>query len=340
MRKYVIGDFKDNSAIVYKKENHQLVKGLLFEDGTEKWFEVLHFGDFHNGLAIVDNNKKVGYINRHGDVVIPTKYIIGDDFSEERAFVTNGNDTILIDTKGQEIRKWNESLVTSNFSNNLARVDRIVEYGEKKISGFIDRQGEFVIPFIEEKYITSILDLIDEDDKYSDGLIRMKLNEKYGFIDDDINTVIPFIYDWTSRFENGIAAVCLNDKYGFIDKNNDEVIPFVYDDALNFSEGLASVMLDGQWGVINIMQETVIPFEFDGVGKLINGEIPIRIEGKWGLVDVNRENIIEPIFDSITHFNDGICQFTLKNKKGVMDRSGNSLISDLILGSEVISPLN
>ena len=48
-------------------------------------------------------------------------------------------------------------------------------------------------------------------------------------------------YDYAGGFSEGLARVKLNDKLGFIDKTGKQVVPCVYDDAWNFSEGLARV---------------------------------------------------------------------------------------------------
>ena len=59
--------------------------------------------------------------------------------------------------------------------------------------------------------------------------------------------VIPCKYDDVYSFSEGLAKVKLNDKYGFIDKTGAEVIPCKYDNADGFNQGKAKVALNRKW---------------------------------------------------------------------------------------------
>lgn len=46
-------------------------------------------------------------------------------------------------------------------------------------------------------------------DEFIDGLVRVKIGEKFGYADRRLKVVIPAIYDGTYRFSNGRARACL-----------------------------------------------------------------------------------------------------------------------------------
>ena len=78
-------------------------------------------------------------------------------------------------------------------------------------------------------------------------------------------------YDEIIYFGDGLVTVKLNDKYGFIDKTGSEVIPAKYDDAWRFVNGLAEVELDGKHGFIDKTGNEVVPVKYDEVGFYDNG---------------------------------------------------------------------
>jgi hypothetical protein len=62
---------------------------------------------------------------------------------------------------------------------------------------------------------------------------------------------IPAVYDWAHAFAEGLVLIKLNERYGFVDAKGNMAIPAVYDSADDFSEGLAPVRLNGKWGYID-----------------------------------------------------------------------------------------
>ena len=60
---------------------------------------------FSNGLAAVQINKKWGYINTKGDLVIPAAYDSHESFTEGMAVVKSGNERHLINRTGETIVK-------------------------------------------------------------------------------------------------------------------------------------------------------------------------------------------------------------------------------------------
>ena len=240
----------------------------------------------------------------------------------------------LIDTSGEVIKTFDVKLTANQFNNGLARISCLDNNGKLKTDGFIDYQGNFVVPCIAEYLIEDPLDLIDINDDYSDGLIRIKQNGKYGFIDQNILIVIPFDYVWVSKFDNGIAAVKKNNKFGFINKYNELIIPFIFEGAKTFSEDFASVCINSKWGAINSFGETLIDFKYSNLGIMKNGELPACLDNKWGLITKEEKLIVPFKYDKLTHFHEGLCNVVYKNRQGVINRFGDAIFSSLIKDSE------
>ena len=152
------GEFVNGSAIVYAKQKGELIPGLQFEDGTIQWLPYKWMGPFYCDRALVRFQKYFGYIDRRGVLITPLQFIIGEDFSEDRAFGYTGKDTILIDTAGKVIRSFDEPFITQNFLNGQAVISRMVDQNTLQ-DALIDPDGIFITEFSPPRTIHSIEDL-------------------------------------------------------------------------------------------------------------------------------------------------------------------------------------
>ena len=144
-----IWDFSKNSSITYAKKDDKIgfidVKGnWIIEPVYDK------VRGFKNGLAPVCKDKKWGYVNEAGEVVIPLEYRDAEVFSNDGlapvksvklwGFVNRKGEQVIeqkyvITTGGMSLFKKN---VEKGFINGLARV----KY--KKKWGFINTKGELL----------------------------------------------------------------------------------------------------------------------------------------------------------------------------------------------------
>ena len=161
---------------------------------------------------------------------------------------------------------------------------------------------------------------------FNEGLARVRLNDKWGFVDKAGKEVIPLKYDYTELFSEGLARIKLNNKYGFIDKTGKEVIPFKYDDADSFSEGVARVRLNGKWGFVDKVGREVIPFKYDDADSFREGVARVRLNGKYGFVDKTGRVVIPLKCDSAYYFfSDGKTKVKLNGEWFYIDKNGNRI---------------
>ena len=112
-----------------KKKNSKKKKG-----GYE------YVGEYSDGLAMVQLNGKLGFIDKSGTLVIPCKYDVADSFSEGLAYVCPNGKYGFINKSGTEVIpcKYDEA---QSFSEGLACVYLNNRWG------FIDKSDTEVIPF-------------------------------------------------------------------------------------------------------------------------------------------------------------------------------------------------
>ena len=147
--------------------------------------------DFHEGLAAVDVDNKVGYIRPDGSFALPAQYhsASGIDFSEGVAAVRVNGKVGFMDKYGNVVIEPKYDDVYA-FSDGLAPV----RIGEKW--GYVDHEGNVVIPV---KYQIGHM--------FSEGLASVELDGKLGYIDTNGQYAIPPTFDSVRPFCGGVATV-------------------------------------------------------------------------------------------------------------------------------------
>jgi len=302
-------------------------------------------------LYPIKRNEKYGFINENNEVVVKPKFDYIGEFSNEVCGIANKINEVhfemdnkkyyhvessIIDTNGVILFPFKKYLVINEFNEEVAFCYNPI----LKKYGVIDKVGNEVIPFI---FDTSEI----EYSKFSNGLAKIKKNEKYGFINKQNEVIIPCIYDNVSHFNEGfalakintkeflintngeifkskykvvstffegLAKVKQNKKFGFINKDNVLVIDFLFDSVWNnFKEGYCLVSLDKKFGLIDKLGNVVLDFQYSDVRSIGNNVFPAKIKNKWTLVNINGNVQFEPKFEYIDDFDKAQYELDYKN---------------------------
>ncbi len=188
-----------------------------------------------DGLTLIKQGGKYGYIDRTGKVVIPFQFdFAADNFVEDIAWFQVKDRVGYINKQGKTIASpqfdYRGGSGTGNFDNGWARVC------SHRKCGYIDRTGKIVIP----------LKFDDAAQNFRHGLAWAKIGERLGFIDKTGKVVIPAQYmyhrphkagmEMNSNFDRGLAKITIRDKclfglegcyeYGYIDPTGKLVFKF------------------------------------------------------------------------------------------------------------------
>jgi hypothetical protein len=310
------------------------------------------WGQFSEGLAQVaetkdgdlsgrkrkTTNRKVGFEDLTGRVVIPPQFDEAGYFSEGLAPVQVGEEWGFIGKTGKTVIPPQYSNAKS-FSEGLAAVN----IGSKKWGfgrgrwGFIDKRGKMVIP---PQY--------DDAGNFSEGLAWVVVDKKYGFIDQKGKMVIPLQYKAVEDFFEGFSRVkkAKDSQDEFIDYTGKEVSELTPSRQMkvrpawgNFSEGLAQVSeprSEGVWqlgkmGYKDVTGKVVIPPQFDEAGYFSEGLAPVEIGEKWGFIDKTGKTVI-PLQYTLAHsFSEGLAAVRIGGewgygKWGFIDKEGKMVI--------------
>ncbi|MCL2815240.1 MAG: WG repeat-containing protein [Oscillospiraceae bacterium] len=256
-------------------------------------------GNFSEGLAIVWQNNKSGFIDKTGKLVVPCVYDKAESFIGGIARVEIGGKCNYIGESGKFLITVEYDEV-GDFSDGMAWIRK----GEKY--GYIDKTGELVIPMIYDFYNNEWMNVCD----FAEGLAAVSIEGKCGFIDKTGELVIPAIYDgdfwggeWARyfpKFDDGIVRVTKDGNAGCIDKTGKVVIAFEYDWLGNswtgfFCEGLGRI------------------YKYDEDGNR-----------KTGFIDKNG-NVVVPLgyYDMISDFNGTLAYVEIYNQGGAyIDKTG------------------
>lgn len=270
-------------------------------------------GDFSEGLARFERDKKWGYIDTTGAVIIEPKFPWAQEFSEGLARVQIAGSQLGIDAK------W----------------------------GFIDTNGSVVIDVQKDASFGTHSNIGSDSSEgaFHDGLAIVDVGEKHGYIDKTGRIAIPIDFTYAYPFSEGVAAVTKsqsgNDGWGYIDKKGKWVIEPKFQWASSFSNGLAPVNRTRNCGYIDtsgamVLQPAMSSAETDCAtvwGDFIEGLSRWKFGKKYGYIDHAGKTVIKPQYDLTYHFSEGLAAVLVGGNWGYINTSGEMVISPMPLKS-------
>lgn len=193
------------------------------------------------------------------------------------------------------------------------------------------KTGEMVVPF---KY--------DEVEDCNEGMIGVRINDKWGYVNSSGEEIIPIKYHYDSflisDFYDGIAVVEVEDengsKFGLVNKQGKEITPIKYDDVAPFSEGLACVGIGDKCGYVNKQGKEVIKIkygyqhaysrtaDYPMISDFNEGLACVQIGNKIGYINKKEEIVIPAKFDHGTRFKEGRAFVGIGDKYGYINKKG------------------
>jgi hypothetical protein len=300
-------EFSDGVAYVWMWEGGRRRNGIVDTSGVLTELPEMNSYDvaFRDGLARFETpfgqERKYGYMDKRGNVVIPPQFFNAGHFAEGRAWVSVLKDRQwlygYIDKTGEMVIPPQFVYRPGDFTDGLAKV-----IGQAN-AGFIDRTGSFRI----------IVDSEKSDDFFSEGLLAMvsqSEGERGVYLDRHGRVVleIPFWRQRTAHqrslytirrqqlapFCEGLAPVLSFNRLGFMDRTGRVVIAPEFRETTGFSEGLAAVKIIGS------------------DGRYV-----------WGYIDRTGKFAIAPQYREAQPFGGGLAQVSSSDgKRLLIDRSG------------------
>ena len=354
--------FSDGLAAVKTKEKWGFIdrSGKLIINHS---FEAAN--TFKQGFAAVKVGNKWGFIDNSGGIVAPPKFDhVADEFPDEGVMTVSMKDSDgtprygLVDYSGKIVAEPKYFELGEEFFEGLLRVE---SYGGEW--GLIDRKGTVVVSsrFKHVKCLGgglvavsngefhysgpwSVFDLsngapiakeLQGARGFSEGLLPVQKDEKWGFIDRKGKWIVEPQYDYADAFHEGRALVQAATKWGYLDRTGSPVVSLRFDSAMHFSEGLAAVLVGKKWGFIDPAGKIVIdpkyphnprnasPPEFPAAFH--NGLSIVGLGTGWTVIDRRGREIVPPLTGPAPYRIDTVFRVGYSDKEGWLDWAGEWL---------------
>lgn len=158
-----------------KKTVLTAVAFLLTMSFTAFGYEVQY--EYSDGIAVVKNDGKFGYVTQDGTELVACIYDYAFDFSDGMANVVKNNKCGYIDTTGKLVIPCEYDGAT-DFSEGGAAVQKNGKWA------FIDKSGTLLTGFI-----------YDKAGFFNEGFARVELGGLYGYVNLNGQEVVPCMYD-------------------------------------------------------------------------------------------------------------------------------------------------
>lgn len=317
-------------------------------------------GTFYDGLMLVMNKNKHGYVDIKGKEVIELKYEAAGQFNGGLAPVKTEPGWIFIDRTEKKVIDATMYTAVGIFSEGLAKVMQNDQWG------FINTSGKLTIPikykaagdFTRGKAIFAMartasgnadgttienVGMIDKTGKelfiipgqdmrnLSEGRAALMVDNKWGYIDTLGKIVIPCRYTECGDFLRGSAVARQSGKFGIINKNGNEITPFKYD-FLNIITSKLLVVFNGdlqddgspgtgKYGVVDYTGKFILPQQYEGF-NVWQGLILLAQNNKIGFADTSGKIIAPLQNDEMPAFREGVAAVKGNGKWGYVNSAG------------------
>ncbi len=294
-----IGDFRFSGVARVMKDS--LYNAIVSRDGkmTELFggAEADSIGEFvETRLLVRLRNRKVGFLDGQGQLVIPATFDSAGTFQ-------NGFSKVKIAGKYGYINTEGKLIVSASYDalSPLVSGYAIAIQGGK--SGLVSKEGVLSIPCLYER-----LSLVHK------GLVRARKNQRWGIVSPTNQTILEFNYNQIGDFNNGFAKIKLGPQCGLINEKGQVVLP----PQIN-ADDIGSV----QNGVFWI-----------GLGKFTDPNDPLKRPNfkQIGYANTTGKIIVEPVYEQITNFENvyaaqyGFAEVIKNGKIGFIDHTGKEIV--------------
>ena len=335
--------FREDRAIVFSDGRETL--NIIAPDGRTilpAWYPHRLYGaDKHfttscsEGLiALPGANGKYGYLDRDGHEAIPFRFEKARNFTDGLACVKTDGKYGLIDTSGAFVIPAEYDMLGFGGFNVQFFEDRLFACRDDK-GGFINRDGEVVIPFDLD-----VPTLRREEPillpEFGDGLAAVRRGGRAIFIDTQGKEVLPVPDGSTGAggFYDGLTFInfpLAENEYlcRILRRDGSWLLPPEYNAVGPYRCGRIQVVRDGKILFIDKDGHVVIDGGFAYAHDFFHGRAWVQKNGKWGAIDTDG-NIVVPFalsFDCVSPAgeNDGI-SVRIGDKYGFADGDGHIVI--------------
>ena len=263
--------------------------GFIDRNGTmviaPQFRKLGHPKGFHEGYALVMKGKKITFIDKTGKTPFKMQWSNASSFYDGLAEVSHSRDTSTLADLGLAVK----SCLSLAAGAPLYEDDgSIIDDGARR--GYINTSGTEVIPSTND-YTTM----------FKDGIALVKVHGQWGAVDRSGTYIVHPQYSKMHYFCDDLAAVYDGRKWGYVGRDGIMLIPPAYDEADDFHEGLTHVRAADDVLIIDKTGRIAfhLPAGLEFPWHFSAGIAPIIKDGKWGFIDRNGSIVVSPQYSAV-----------------------------------------
>ena len=270
-------------------------------------------GSFENGLAIVKLDGKWGVINIQGKTVFECFYDDISSFSDGLALAHTGDTSYYLYPDGKR-QKLPAGLTFYPYSSGLAKVKKNIKGKDKY--GYIDNKGLFIM---EPEFDAA-------SDFYGNTAFVIFKGKSFAIERNGRRHRLNFPLNPANRTQflpDGSGFIEQGGKFIFVKYQEDEysLLPVRYDMVSKFSEGRVLVKSEQRpLMYLNTFGTPVLtlPNECSAAGDFSEGKAWVCYDGKYGFIDKSGELVIDTVFSYTSDFKDGMAYVVYSGRNGII----------------------
>ena len=197
--------------------------------------------------------------------------------------------------------------------------DPILHNYEFETCGYVDSEGNTVIPFIYE-----------DARPFCNGKAWVQKDGKWGLINAKGETVMDFQFNGVSKLSDSVVMVWLNgddaSQYMIYSHDGVRVNPKTFSSVRAATCGYIPVACDGREGLLDLEGREALPCEYDMIDNFAEQKLRVRKGGRYTFLDTNLNPAFDASFDYADYFLNGMARVCKGNLYGYIDATGNEVI--------------
>ena len=304
-----------------------------------------------DGLLEIRSNKRIGYVDVTGQILLEPTYKSVGEFVDGYAVVSKVS--YYYDENGRDREGSVYGVINSQFKEIIPCVFDSIEYeveigrfktdvGYKTIDGkyvavvngkelFVDKKYKYCKPFGDTCSIAV---------RVADGHV------KYGLIDKQSSDILPPIFSRLDLIENELYKFKINDLYGLVTSKGNIILQNKYNGIGKFEDNLACVQVNvlskKLYGYIDSSGNEILPPSYEFIGKRNHKYAVVMKNNLWGLFGIENHQL--KIFPNVSFLGPCMENHCKINIGGMYDKNSKKTTGGLwgyvsVDGQVVIEPI-
>ena len=261
-----------------------------YTDSIGKWLIEPTYDDagfFYNGIAGVEQNGKLGLINKKNEQIV--SFIFDEIETDKELFVVSSNDHLGI------INRNGDFIFDTTFEDISILDEGFICAQKDSLYAFYNRNGK---PLTQEVY--------DDVLNFKNGVCPVSINGQKGLLNKDMKLLVPCMFEGINIYSDSTFITINKDELRQLRNTNGKLInDSLFQEIHPLVNGFAICVKDNRIGYLNHKGVQIIGnmyeafIDYDILGNFNNGRAVVSKAKKFGIIDTTGQFVLKPTHDFI-----------------------------------------